>query len=467
MHRTALYVFLILLSGCMVGPNYRRPYVEIPCGWNTTLEEFSTSSNLAWWSEFNDPVLDELIKIALQENQDLRLATARVDEFLGLYRVSYSDLLPRVEGEGSYHREKISEKVTPSAPGVKNPDNIYRAFLKGSWELDLWGKIRRATEAACAELLASEEARLSVIQTLVSAVASTYIDILRLDRQLEISIHTANTRRDTLDLFQKRFEAGVISKIDLSQIESEYQDALATIPEFQREIGQLEHALSVLLGRNPGPIRRGKVILDLTLPGVPSGLPSDLLTQRPDIREAEDVLRAANARIGVARAAYFPSVSLTGEYGNASRELNDLFKGDAKAWNIFSPVSIPIFTAGQIAGEVKAAEAVKCQAIAVYRQKILIAFREVEDALVFLKKIQEQVEVQRKQVEALQTYARLARLRYDEGYASYLEVLDSERSLFNVQLDYTETYANLYQAMVSLYKALGGGWICKADRSSF
>lgn len=464
MNKKGWLLSFFLLSGCMVGPNYHRPCVDVPNEWVTTLEESKGSTNVAWWKQFNDPVLNGLILTALRENQDLLQATYRVQEFLGLYRITRSDQFPDLYGGAEYGRERTSNSLQPVFPGIDNPDDVYRAFLTGAWEIDLWGKLRRASQAACAELIATKEARLSVIQTLVSAVAVSYINLLRLDRQLEIAEDTAKTRKDTLDLFDKRFSAGVISRIDLSQIESQYQDALASIPAFERDIGRLEDGINVLIGSTPGPIPRANTMESLKMPEIPSGLPSDLLTQRPDIREAEQVLKAATARIGVARAAYFPTITLTGDYGGASRELSNIFKGDAKFWNYFVPVSVPIFTAGEIAGEVKAAEARRCQALAAYRQQILIAFREVEDGLVVYEKTTVQVEAQRKQVEALQTYAKLSRLRYDEGYASYLEVLDAERSLFNVQLDYTESYADLYVAMVALYKALGGGWICKANQ---
>jgi outer membrane protein, multidrug efflux system len=456
-------LIFLLLSGCTVGPNYCPPPIDVPCSWRVPVEETSALTNTLWWRQFDDPVLTELIATALRRNQNLLEATYRVEEFLGLYRTTRSSLFPQIYGQADYTRQKTSDLVVPPAPGIKNPDDIYRFFLTGSWELDLWGKLRRATEAACADLLATEEARLTVVQTLVTGVAFAYIDLLRLDEQLLIAIKTAAARRQTLDLFQKRFDAGVISKIDLSQIESEYQEAVAIIPDFEQRVARVENALSVLIGRNPGKIPRGNTMDTLTMPQIPSGLPSELLVQRPDIRAAENALMAATARIGVARAAYFPSVTLTGDYGSASRELSDLFKGDANFWNYFIPVTVPIFTGGRIAGEVKAAEAVRCQTLAAYRQQILEAFQEVDDALVVYQKRKEQVEAQGKQVEALQTYARLARMRYDEGYASYLEVLDAERTLFNVQLSYSETYANMFQAMVAIYKALGGGWICEAD----
>lgn len=463
MIRRAWFFLLLGLAGCTLGPHYTPPYLETPQYWRVSLKEATASTNTLWWEQFNDSVLVALIERALACNQDLIEATYRVEEFLGLYRVTRSDLYPDLFGEGSYCREKLSTQVTPLFPGIKNPDDFYRLFVSGSWEIDLWGKLRRASEAALQDLLAVEEARLTVIQSLVASVALAYIDLLRLDQQLEIAIETAESRGKTLDLFQKRFAAGVISKIDLSQIESEYQEALSTIPEFEQRIEQVENALSVLVGRYPGPIPRGNTLTTLTLPEIPEGIPSCLLAQRPDIRAAENELAAATARIAVARAAYFPTLSLTGEYGSASRDLSRLFKGGASFWDYCTPLSVPLFTGGRIAGEVKAAKARRNQLLAAYRQTILEAFREVNDALIVYQKTGERELEKRKQVEALLVYARLARLRYDEGYASYLEVLDAERSLFNVQLEYSETYANLYQSLVALYRSLGGGWICEAD----
>ena len=448
----------LALVGCMVGPDYRSPTTEIPNAWRTDVSEVIQLSNSTWWHQFQDPALDGLIEEALRENRDLLIATARVEEFLGRYGVTRAGLFPQAGGEGAAARERISEDVTPIGPGIDNPDSIYQAFLTATWEIDLWGRLRRATEAARADLLSSEEARQVVIQTLVSSVALGYIDLLNLDRQLQISIDTAETRKDSLDIFTKRHQAGVISNLELSQVKSEYQEARARIPELQRAIGQRENALSVLLGRNPGPIRRGGTITDLKLPQVPGGLPSDLLTRRPDIRQAEQDLIAANARIGVARAAYFPTVSLTGFLGTSSRDVADLFEGDAKTWNYAANVSVPIFTAGRIRGQVEAAEAVQRQALENYQQTIQDAFREVDDALIDQDRTREVMAAQGEQLLALQDYARLARLRYDEGYSSYLEVLDAERSLFNVDLRYTQTQADLFSALVNLYKAMGGGW---------
>lgn len=268
------------------------------------------------------------------------------------------------EAGGSALRERMTEKgPTPVLPGVDTTVSYYEAFLGGSWELGYWGKFRRASEAARAELYGTEEARRAVVLTLVSAVAGTYVDILALDKQLEITRRTAETRRETRDLFQMRLDNGVIPEIDLSQAEAEYQDSLARIPEIELAIARAENALSVLLGQNPGAIPRGRTIDALLLPGIPAGLPSDLMERRPDIRAAEQTLIAANARIGVAKSLYFPTISLTGAFGTASTDLSDLFTGPSKAWNFGVPVTVPIFTAGRIGGEVKGAEAFQQQTL--------------------------------------------------------------------------------------------------------
>jgi multidrug efflux system outer membrane protein len=294
-------------------------------------------------------------------------------------------------------------------------------------------------------------------------VASTYIDLRDLDKQLEIAKQTAKSREESYNLFKLRFEGGVISELELNQVKSEYEQALSTIPQFEKSIAQTENSLCTLLGRNPGAIARGKTIDQLTLPAVPSGLPSDILTNRPDIRQAEQNLISANANIGVAKALYFPSISLTGLLGLESKDLSDLFKGPAKTWSWAVPASMPIFTAGQIAGQVKAAEALQQQALFTYEKSIQEAFREVDDALIDQKKSREQIEAQGRQVASLRDYARIARLRYDNGYTSYIEVLDAERSLFNAELSYTQTQGTLFLALVNLYKSMGGGWVVTAD----
>jgi multidrug efflux system outer membrane protein len=324
--------------------------------------------------------------------------------------------------------------------------------------------LRRATEAARADLLSGEEARRAVLLTLVSSVASSYVNLRDLDKQLEIAKQTAGVREEGYKLFKLRFEGGIISLLELSQVKSEYEEALSRVPVYEKLIAQQENALSVLLGRNPGPIPRGKSIDELVLPGIPAGLPSDLLANRPDILQAEQNLVAANANIGVAKAQYFPTISLTGLLGYASNDLSKLFTSSGFAWAYGAPITVPIFTAGAIAGQVKAAEAVQQQLVVRYQQAIQTAFREVDDALVDQKRSRETLEAQGQQVGTLKQYARIARLRFDEGYTSYLEVLDAERSLFNAQLSYAQTQGTIFQSLVNIYKAMGGGWVVEADK---
>ena len=300
--------------------------------------------------------------------------------------------------------------------------------------------------------------------TVVTAVATAYTDLRDLDKQLEIAQRTAKSREDSFKLFNLRFERGLISELELRQIDSEYQSALATISLLQKLILQQENGLSLLLGHNPGPITRGKTLDLLVLPAVPAGVPSQLLERRPDIRQAEQDLIAANARIGVAKALYFPTISLTGFLGLESTDLSSLFSGPARTWNYAAQITMPLFSAGGIAGTIKATEALQQQALVRYQQAIQTAFREVEDALIDQSKSREQLERQKKQVVALQKYLGLARLRYENGYTSYLEVLDAERGLFNAELSYTQTQGVLFRALVNLYKFMGGGWAVDADK---
>jgi multidrug efflux system outer membrane protein len=459
------FVLAVMLSACTLGPDYRRPVVNPPSSWRFDEKEAKEVANTEWWEQFGDPVLNELIRNALLENKDIRIAVARVQEFMGRYGVTKAALYPQVGAAGIGTRKRVTHYTNPPwAPGTENPYSDYQALLSASWEIDVWGRIRRATEAARAELLSSEEGQRAVVLTVATAVATAYMDLRDLDMQLEIAERTAKSRGESFDLFKLRFGRGLISELELRQVESEYQSALATIPLLQKLIAQQENALSVLLGRNPGPIQRGRPLEELALPAVPSGLPSQLLERRPDIRQAEQNLIAANARIGAAKALYFPVISLTGVFGVESTDLSRLFTGPARNWSYSVPISAPVFTAGGIAGQVRVAEAVQQQALFRYQQAVQTAFREVEDGLVDQGKSREQLGIQRQQVEALRSYAALARLRYENGYTSYLEVLDAERGLFTAELTYTQTKGVLFRALVNLYKSMGGGWVVEAER---
>lgn len=457
----------LVLVGCAVGPDYRRPVVETPRSWSIEEKDARDLADTAWWEQLNDLVLNDLVAAALRGNKDVKIAAARVEEFSGRLSVSRGASLPQVGAGASAGREGLSRSGLPPIPSTSaTVGNLYQASAGASWEIDLFGQLRRATEAARSDLLATEEGKRATILSLVGSVVGEYVNLRDLDEQLEIARRTAQSREDSYRIFRLRFQGGLISELELNQAKSEYEQALATVPALERAIAQREHSLSALLGRNPGPIPRGAPIYRLGLPAVPAGLPSELLERRPDIRRAEQELIAANARIGVARAQYFPSISLTGAFGGTSTDLSALFGGPARTWSYFVPVSVPIFAGGIIAGQVKVAEAQREQLLLRYQKAIQNAFRDMEDALSDQLRTREQLEAQGRRVETLRNYARVARLRFDNGYTSYIEVLDAERSLFDAELAYLQTRGALYQALVNLYMAMGGGWVVNAEKTA-
>lgn len=457
-------VVVLGVLGCAVGPDYKRPEVDAPATYRFGDIQAVESANTMWWALFDDPVLEQLIAEALANNKDLRIATARVEEFAARLTTTRSQFYPQIGYGAGGSRERLSERLDTPVVGVPNPQTTYQAVLNASWEIDLWGRIRRLSEAAQADLLSTEEARRGVVLSLVSAVASGYVTLRDFDKQLAISQRTAKSREEALKLFELRFKGGIVSQVEVAQIRSEYEAAAAAIPSAERAIAQSENALSILLGRNPGPILRGRSVDDLSLPVVPAGLPSELLERRPDVRQAEQNLIAANARIGAARALYYPAISLTGLFGGASADLDNLFNGSARVWSYAGNITGPIFTGGQVSGTVAQADAQQKQLLATYERTIQNAFREVDDALIDHRKSRERLAAQGRQVDALRDYARLARLRYDNGYTSYLEVLDADRSLFNAELGYAQTQADVFNALVNIYKAMGGGWVNVADK---
>jgi outer membrane protein, multidrug efflux system len=456
----------VLVSGCMVGPDYTRPAIDVPPAWRVDYTQAADLSNAAWWERFGDTTLNELIDAALRENRDVRTAAARVDEYQGRLAVARSQLFPQVGANADAARQRVShdQALNRLPSSVTTIYRSYSAVASASWEIDLWGKLRRSTEAARGDLLATEESKRSVVLSLVGSVASGYINLRDLDRQLEIARETTKTRADSLHVFELRFKGGAVSQLEVAQNQSEYAQALASIPEIEDQIAQTENGLSVLLGRNPGPILRGRSIDQLAPPPIPAGLPSELLERRPDLRQAEAQLAAANARIGVAKAAYFPTISLTGAFGSASTQLANLFSGPAGVWSYGASLVAPIFTAGAIAGQVEQAEAQQQQALFSYQKAIQSAFSDVDSALIDHAKSRERLSALGQQVDALTTYARLARLRYEGGYTSYIEVLDSERTLFSAQLQYAQQQGLVLNALVNIYKAMGGGWVDVADQ---
>ena len=443
----------ILAAGCTVGPDYARPDVGAPEKYRFASVEANDLANTPWWQQFHDPTLDELIRVALSDNFDVRIAAARVEEFYGVLGVTRSGKFPQVGAEAA-----VGSARTP--PG-ESADTI-RIDAFASWEIDLFGRLRRLTEASRADLLASEEGRRFAVLTLVSTVASTYVTLLGVDAQLDIARRTLVSREKAMKIFEARNRRGATSEFELSQSRSEYAVTKATIPPLEQAQAQIENALSVLLGRNPGPINRTMKIGGLGMPDIPAGLPSEILERRPDIKQAEFNLIAANARIGAAKAQYYPSISLTGLYGSLSTSLDGLFKKPAELYSYGAGVAAPIFTGGAIAGQVKASEARQQQTLLFYQRAIRSAFADVENALIASQKSREALAAQDERVTAMREYARLANLRYDNGYSGYIEVLDAERGLFSAELDYTQAKGDTYFAMIDIYKSMGGGWVVDA-----
>lgn len=463
MPRAAIILSLLLLAACSVGPDYERPALSLPDGYRFSARQAEDVANTRWWARFDDPVLDALVEGALLANLDIRIAAARVEQFAAQLRIARSPWYPQLGYGASGSRQGVKAPL----PGqLDTLSDSYLASVGAAWELDIWGRVRRANEAARAELWESEEVRRAVILSLTASVAAGYVSLCSLDRQLEIAVQTREARRKALDLFELQFLGGVIGDLQLAQVRSEYERAAAVVPNLEQQIAQQENLISVLLGREPGSIPRGAGIDALQLPAVPAGLPAELLVRRPDIRAAEQRLIAANARIGVARAAYFPRISLTGLAGYASPDLDQWFEDSSRLWSLGADLAGPIFAGGRIKGSVKQAEAVRKAALYDYRQAILVALREVEDGLVQVGKSSEQLLIEQRRVDALKDYARLAQLRYDNGYSSYIEVLDAQRSLFDAQLNYVTTQNRIFAGLINTYKAMGGGWVELAQESA-
>ena len=454
-------VLVASLSACMVGPDYRRPEVDVPAAWRLGATEAVEIANIAWWDQFRDPVLSELVRTALANNKDLEIATASVDQAAAQYGIVRSAQFPQVNAGVSAARERSSANAP--LPGGRTV-NDYGVNLSASFELDVWGKLRRATESARANLLATEQGKGTVVLTVVTTVATGYIQLRALDRQLQIAQDTSDSFSEVARLQRIRFEEGAVPESDYRQAESQYRDALAHVPELEREIARQENFISVLLGRNPGPIARGSDIDGFLFPAVPGALPAALLERRPDIRQAEQQLIAANADIGVAKAAYFPDISLTGLLGLESAQLSDLFKGPSRVWSFGAGVAQPIFNAGRIRAQVAQAEALQREALYTYQKAIISAFQDVENALIDQTKFGQVRTEQGRNVAALRRFRDLAELRYREGATIYLEVANAEQSLFNAELAYVATQAQLFQSYANLYRAMGGGWIEEAER---
>lgn len=449
-----------VLSGCAVGPNYHRPAVQAPISFrdladNPQLQAQTASyADLPWWQVFQDPKLQELIRTALKQNYDLQLATERINAARAQLAVTRSSLFPQASGNAHFSGGK--ENV------IQSRYNFLTLTADAAFQLDFFGRLRRANEAARAQLLATEDARQVVVLTLVSDVASDYFTLLQLDLQLAITRETVKTQTDSVKLTQLRLEHGVATKLDVLQAQQVLDTANAQIPDLERQIAQEEDAISILLGNYPQDIARGIPLVEQPLPPeIPAGVPSSIIERRPDIREAEQILIAANANVGVAKAQFFPQISLTGSGGGSfgrSSTFSSLMTTQLGIWSYGAQVSQPIFTGGALKGNLHLTESQHQQALLVYKETIQHSFGEVSDALVGYEKLHQVRTRQQDTVADLQETVRISRLRYQGGTTAYLEVLDGQRSLYGAELTLAAARGDEYRSLVQLYKALGGGW---------
>ena len=449
-----------LLTACMVGPAYHRPSIQTPTVYrdltaNPQLQAQAASyADLPWWQVFQDPKLQELIRTALKQNYDLQLATERINAARAQLTITRASLFPQVQGAGNFSGGKESNFQTKY--------NFLTLAADATFQLDLFGRLRRETEAARAQLLATDAARQTVILTLVSDVAGDYFALLQLDLQLQITQQTVNTQIDSVKLTTRRLQYGVATKLDVLQAQQTLDTANAQIPDLERQIAQEEDAISILLGNYPHDVPRGLPLVEQNLPPeIPPGLPSSIIERRPDIREAEQNLVAANAEIGVAKAQFFPQVSLTGSGGGTfgrSSAFASFMSSQVGTWTYGAQVMQPIFTGGALRGNLHLAESQQKQAIIAYRQTIQRAFGDVSDALIGYEKFHQVRIRQQESVADLQESVRLSTLRYQGGTTTYLEVLDGQRSLYAAELTLAQARGNEYQSLVQVYRALGGGW---------
>ncbi len=453
-------LFASFLCSCAVGPKYRRPGVATPNAFrdlseNAQIQTQSASyADLPWWQVFKDPKLQELIRTALKQNYDLQLATEHINAARAQLALTRSSLFPQVNAGGSFNGGKENT--------FQSKYNFLTLAGDAAFQLDFFGRLRRANEAARAQLLATEDARRVVVLTLVSDVASDYFTLLQMDLQLAITRETVNTQTDSVKLTQLRLGHGVATKLDVLQAQQVLDTANAQVPELERQIAQEENAINILLGNYPNGIPRGLALVEQELPPeVPPGLPSSLIERRPDIREAEQILIAANAEIGVAKAEFFPQIALTGSGGGSfgrSSAFTSLFPTQVGIWSYGAQVSQPIFTGGALRGNLHLAESQHAQALISYRQTIQRAFGDVSDALIGYDKLHQVRVRQQDSVADLQESVRISTLRYKGGTTTYLEVLDGQRSLYGAELTLAAARGNESRSLVQLYKALGGGW---------
>ena len=463
MKRTAFATIAVLLiSGCTLGPDYLRPKIQIPDNHRGVVGAPAAESlaDLPWWELFRDPVLQELTRESLRYNFDLRIAAARVEQARAQIGITRSFLFPQVNFNASGTTQQVSRASEP--PQSFGADRTFRNLMLGfglAWELDIFGRIQRETEAATAVFLATEQAQRAVLITLVADVAQSYFILRQLDLELEISQRTLKVNDDTLEFYRRRLFGGVSNRLEVDQAIANRSRTAATIPELERQIAIQENLINLLLGRNPGPIPRGTVLTEQYYPpSIPAGLPSELLERRPDVKAAEDLLVAANADIGAAKALFFPNFSLTSTLGSATRDLSNIADRRAAVWSVAGGVLQPVFQGWRLFYNYEATKFRFEQAVAEYQRAAQNGFREVADALVTVEKLRDVRAELEASVEALANAARLSRLRYDTGLANYLEILIADQQLFDQELLLARARGAQLNAVVQLYRTLGGGW---------
>ncbi len=452
---------LLLLNGCAVGPNYKRPPLDVPANFRGAPPAPATNSlaDLAWWELFRDPELQDLIRAALTNNYDLRVAVARVEQARAIVVQNRAAFFPQLNYQGEASRGKNSLGTNPFFNNGATVD-VFALAGNVAWEVDLWGRIRRLNEAARAQYLASQDARRAVMITVISDVAQAYFQLLALDQQLIIARQSTNSFGESLRIFSQRLVGGVVSKLETSAAEASLAAAAATVPAFKRQIAFQENLLNVLIGRNPGPVPRHRVLLQETLPPeIPAGLPSALLARRPDILQAEQLLRSANAQVGVTVADFFPRLSLTGLFGQVSPELATFTAGGANAWNIAATATGPLFQGGRLYGRYRQAQALRTEAALSYQATLLYALQEVANDLIAIQTLEQQRVEQARAVQAYQVAVQVSLERYIAGKASYYEVLQEQQQLFPAENNLVQVQAGQLLAVVQLYRALGGGWL--------
>ncbi|HSB96620.1 MAG TPA: efflux transporter outer membrane subunit [Spongiibacteraceae bacterium] len=456
----SLVAALGMLNGCALGPDYKRPELPVPDNyrWQDRAAGETTLGDLGWWQVYSDPQLQEILNTAVAANLDVRIAAARVEQARATLGSTRLQFLPNISAEAGATRAKSSAyAILAEQDRIGEIDN---AALNVSYELDIWGRLRRSTETARAQLLATEYAQRAVLVGLVADVASAYFKLISFDEQLTVTRNTVATRQKFVELTRAKHDRGVVSGLDVSTAEAELATAQANIPDLEREIAQTENQLSILLGQNPEAIARARRYDDdgPLLPMPPVGLPSALLERRPDLRRAEQNLIAANAQIGAAKAALFPTISLTGVLGSRSLELSQLFTGPAETWLAGVNLVQPLLDAEKNIYQVDFARAGKREALLLYQQAVQNAFKEVADALIARQKFAELQFAQETKVAALRRANQIALARYQVGYSSYFDVINSNRDLFNAELSLATAYLNSLLSSVQLYQALGGGW---------